>query len=57
MTLLIVLLLVIFLFGGGWYGYYRGWDGTWPGSAIVGLVILILVIVLLFGNIGPHWRW
>jgi hypothetical protein len=57
MTLLIVLLLVVFLFGGGWYGYHRGWDGTWPSSGIVGLVILILVIVLLFGNIEPHWRW
>ena len=51
MLLLIILLVLLFGGGGGYYGYSR-W-GTGGGLGIVGVVLLVLVAVYLFG--GMHY--
>lgn len=56
MTLLLIILVVLVLCGGGW-GYRAGWYG--PGFYNpIGLILVILVIVLLFGALGgPYLHW
>jgi hypothetical protein len=53
MLLLLVVVVLLFGGGGGFYGYNRwGYRG---GLGIVGVVLLILLFVYLFGGI-PHGR-
>jgi len=49
LLLLIVVLVLLFGGGGGYYGYRR-W-GTGGGVGIVGLVVIILLFLYLFGGI------
>jgi len=48
LTLLIVVVLLVFLFGGPYYGYRNDW-GTGP-SGLLGLVVLIVLLYVLFGH-------
>jgi len=48
MILILLVLLVIFGFGGGYVGSQR-W-GTGGGIGIFGVVLLILVLYMLFGG-------
>jgi hypothetical protein len=62
MILLIIVLILVFGCGGGWYGYNNGWgppnrppgQGPWIGPGPWGggipLIILILILFLLFGG-------
>jgi hypothetical protein len=57
MDTLLIILLILLLFGSsGWYGYRR-WPEYGPGIGIVGLVLVVVLIVVLAGGIGSHWRW
>jgi hypothetical protein len=49
MLLLLVILLLVFGCGGGYYGYSR-W-GTGGGLGIVGTVVLVAVVVYLLGGL------
>lgn len=52
LTVLLIILILVALFGGGW-GYRRGgWDGPVPGG-LLGLIILIILLYLLFGGRLP----
>ena len=57
MSLVLIILVVLILFGGlglGWYGYRGGYYG--PGMyGGVGLVVILLIVLLLFSGIGG-WR-
>lgn len=50
LIVLITILLPLFGSGGGYYGYRR-W-GSGEGIGIVGLVLIILVILHLFGGLS-----
>lgn len=45
---LILILLIVLLFCGGGFGYYR--NGYQGGFGIGGLLLLILVLYLVFGH-------
>jgi hypothetical protein len=49
LILLVVILIVLFGFGGGYYGYRGGYYGG-PGFGIVGVIVLVLILLLLFGG-------
>lgn len=49
MDLLLIIIIAVILFGGvgaGWRGYSSGN----PGYSILGVILIILVLVLLFGH-------
>jgi drug/metabolite transporter (DMT)-like permease len=52
-NMLIIILVLLLIFGGGFGGYY-GYNRYGPrgGIGIVGLVILIILLVWLFGGGG-----
>jgi hypothetical protein len=50
MDILLVIILLLALFGGG-FGYRRGYIIGSPGIGIVGLLVIILIVVLLFGRV------
>ncbi len=51
MLLLIILLILIFGIGGGWYGY-RSNDGSWGHAGGIGLgtILLVLLVIYLLGG-------
>jgi hypothetical protein len=53
-TLILIILLVVVLFGGG-YGFRTGWYGS-PnygyGIGIVGVLLIVLLVLLLTGRLG-----
>lgn len=54
MDLLLLIILVLILAGG--VPAYRG--GTLPVNSLLGLVLLIVVVLLLFGLLAPYpHRW
>ncbi len=59
LILLIVILLLVFGGGFGYYGHARyGPTYGWGGG--IGLILLILVLLIIFGGFpyAPHWyRW
>jgi hypothetical protein len=56
--LIVFIILIIFLFGGGFYGHRAGYAGYgYGGFGIGGLLLLILVLWLLFGGVGYYGRW
>jgi hypothetical protein len=46
---IILLILIIVLIGGGGWGYRTGYVGANP----IGLILLVVVIVLVVGLLGP----
>lgn len=51
MSLLVLLLILIVLFGGvGYYGHGAGWGPY--GWSPVGLLVIILIVLLLTGRLG-----
>jgi hypothetical protein len=50
MSLLLVIFIILFLFGGGigYYGNRAGWG--YAGWSPLGLIVLVLVILLLTGR-------
>lgn len=52
--MLLLLIVLILIFGGGYWGYNR--YGTGGGIRIVGLVLIIVVLLYLFGGLRlPRW--
>jgi hypothetical protein len=49
MLLLVILLLLLFGGGGGYYGYSSGYYGG-GGFSIVGILVLVLVVMMVFGR-------
>jgi hypothetical protein len=47
-TVLIVVLVLVLL-GGPFYGYHAGW-GVWPSGGL-GLVLVVVLILMLLGHI------
>jgi hypothetical protein len=45
-------LIVILLCGGGWGASRYGYGGGWGGGSIVGLILVVLLIIWLFGGVG-----
>jgi len=57
----LIIILIIALFGGGW-GYRSGWYGGYgpagTGYNPVGILLMVLIIMLIIGLIGgPGWGW
>jgi uncharacterized membrane protein len=54
LALILIVLLIVVVLGGG-YGYrsgrYVGWPGGYYGPSLVGLVLVVLLILLLFGRL------
>lgn len=48
--MLLALLIIMLLFGGGWFGYYGRGVGYHPGvyGSPIGLIVLVLILVFLF---------
>ena len=44
-----MIVIVLFGFGGGYYGYSSGYYGR-GGFGGIGLIVVILLLVLLFGG-------
>ena len=56
MTLILVILLVLLLFGGAW-GYRSGYVGTTPVNPI-SILVIVLVVILIFALLGgPRLGW
>ena len=53
MGLILLILLIVFLFGGEVPGYRSGYYGPRGFGGLFGLVVLILIVYLLFGG-GFH---
>lgn len=52
LTLILIILLVVAVFGTGpWFGYSRGW-GYGPMGGLVGILLLIMLVLFLTGNLG-----
>ena len=53
MSPLVIILLVLLLFGGGigYYGPRNEWAGPQYGGGLVGLLLLLLLILFLTGNL------
>jgi hypothetical protein len=49
---IIVLILVVGLGGGAWYGPSAGWAGPHYGGGLLGLILIVLLILWLAGAIG-----
>lgn len=49
-TILIIIVLIVLLGGGGYYAHGR-YGGAGLGS-VLGLVVVVLVMLWLFGNLG-----
>lgn len=55
-SMLLLLIIVVLLFsGGGYYGYYNQWSYH-RGLGIGGVIALLLLLYLLFGNAGIYIR-
>lgn len=52
MTLILVIILIVILFGGVGLGWRGGHIGNGPGIGIVGILLIILLVVFLTGNLG-----
>jgi hypothetical protein len=50
MSLLLIILIIVLLFGGGGYYGYRGGHYGGGGLGVVGIVLVVLVAVALFGR-------
>jgi hypothetical protein len=51
MTLILIILLAVVIGGGGF-----GWHGGYVGYNPIGLILVIVVVLLIFGLIGPRWH-
>jgi len=54
MGLILLILVIVLLFGGGW-GYRAGYYQTAP-VPFVSILLVVLLVLLLFGFMGGHWR-
>ncbi len=54
-ALVVIVVLLVALFGGGWYGrgnnYYGYGAPRFWGGGIVGLIVLVAVVLWLTGNL------
>ena len=60
MNLIILVIILILLFGvggGGYYGSRYGWGGPHYLGGGVGLIVLILVILFLFGGVSSMSKY
>lgn len=50
LTIILIVLLIAFLFGGG-YGYHRGNNYMGGGFGIIGLILLVVAVLHLMGKL------
>lgn len=56
MLLIILILVIVFAGSGNFYAGRRGWYGDpGNGSNLVWLVVVVLILLALFGHLGPRW--
>lgn len=57
MDLILLVVILIFLFGGGYGSYhaYNRWGPNYGYSSVVGILIVVLVVWLLFGNLHARY--
>jgi len=48
-TILIIVLILVALFGAPTWGYSRNWGYGWMPSGGIGLIVVILIVLLLLG--------
>jgi hypothetical protein len=53
MELLLIVLLLLVVFGGGW-GVH---SGSITMASPIGIILLVAVLLLLFGGLGPRFGW
>jgi hypothetical protein len=53
MTLILVILILVLLFGGGFFGYNRGYYGGRSFGGLLGFLVVLFILYLLFGG-GLH---
>jgi hypothetical protein len=51
---LIIVVLVLLFGGGGFYGHRQGYYGGGGLGGILGLLVVILICLFLFGGLGAH---